>query len=333
MSFIRQLGLRRMAGVCHESSGEAPVCALSDEQSRSGAEPVSIEDDNDGIATFYFDSLIEQPALAGVSSAQQDIFKADFYRELASLKKWSIEVGWRRDIAPALQIFVSTDYKISKSLVPAWSGRAGHMEFPAWRVIAGKAAIAHELTHVYFPNGNRFLAEGLAVYLQAEIGGNPAFPNFGRPLHQLVGELLQEMVPEFVPANPQSHNCTQLSELDEIATPSPLTLKIGQDFYGEEPRGQARIYPIAGSFVQFLIETRGMEKFGALYSQTPLVSLVQTAGTPDRWCSIYGISLTELEQEWKSLIAHGYFQHHHKEYGYAQNLSENDTCQIEKERA
>ncbi len=41
------------------------------------------------------------------------------------------------------------------------------MEFPAWRVNAGKAAILHELAHVFFPNGNRFLAEGLAVYLQA----------------------------------------------------------------------------------------------------------------------------------------------------------------------
>jgi hypothetical protein len=33
------------------------------------------------------------------------------------------------------------------------------MEFPAWRVMAGEAAIMHELVHVYFPNGNRLLAE------------------------------------------------------------------------------------------------------------------------------------------------------------------------------
>ncbi len=36
------------------------------------------------------------------------------------------------------------------------------------------------------------LAEGLAVYLQAEIGRNPAFPNFGWPLHALARELMPE---------------------------------------------------------------------------------------------------------------------------------------------
>jgi hypothetical protein len=110
-------------------------------------------------------------------------------------------------------------------------------------------------------------------------------------------------VPEFSPGDPQSLDCLHLAELDKIATPSPLTLKIRQDFYGEEPRGQARIYPIAGSFVQFLIETHGMEKFRALYEQTPLVPLVQSAGSADRWGSIYGISLAELQEEWKSTIA------------------------------
>jgi hypothetical protein len=89
---------------------------------------------------------------------------------------------------PELRVVVSDQYQISKSLVPAWSGRAGQMEFPSRRVIAREAAIAHELIHVFFPNGNRFLAEGLAVYVQTAIGGNPAFPNFGKPLHELVRE-------------------------------------------------------------------------------------------------------------------------------------------------
>ena len=56
------------------------------------------------------------------------------------------------------------------------------MEFPAWRVLARKAAILHELVHVFFPSGNRFLAEGLAVHLQAEIGGNPVTRSSGRRL-------------------------------------------------------------------------------------------------------------------------------------------------------
>ena len=177
------------------------------------------------------------------------------------------------------------------------------MEFPSWRVASRKAAIAHELVHVFFPSGNRFLAEGLAVYLQAEIGGNPAFPNFGRPLHELARELLHEMIPAFSPGHPDSLAQLHLADLDAIATPGPLELKVGGDLYGEEPRGQARIYPLAGSFVQFLIETRGLEQFRVLYGRTPLAPFEQAAGSRERWFDVYGLSFTALESEWKSLIA------------------------------
>jgi hypothetical protein len=237
-----------------------------------------------------------------LASDHQDQFKADFHREAVQLEEWAAARGWPAPSLPNLQVTVSDQFKISKALVPAWNGRAGHMEFPSWRVASRKAAIAHELVHVFFPNGNRFLAEGLAVYLQAEIGGNPAFPNFGRPLHELVRKLLHEMIPKFSPGHPDSLAQLHLADLDTIATPSPLELKVGEDFYGEEPRGQAHLYPMAGSFVQFLIETRGLEKFRALYERTPLVPFEQTAGARERWLGVYGLSLAELEGEWKSLI-------------------------------
>lgn len=234
---------------------------------------------------------------------KQNEFKFDFHQEIARLKKWSASRYWPALPVPEFRVVVSDRYKISRSLVPAWSGCAGRMEFPAWRVVARKAAIAHEIVHVFYPNGNRLLAEGLAVYLQAEIGGNPAFPNFGRPLHELVRELLKEMVPGFVRGDPASLAPIRLAALDQIATPNPLTLKVGNDFYGEEPRGQAHIYPIAGSFVQFLIEAHGLETFRALYERTPLVPLQQAAGSLDRWIDAYGLSLADLGDEWKSLIA------------------------------
>src|SRR5438105_12545907 len=137
-----------MVGSVESFWSSSALCARSGESFQAGAELAAVKDGADRIATFHFGSLLERSASPSVSSVQQSIFKADFYRELASIKKWSDEAGWRRDIPPILQIFVSDDYKISKSLVPAWSGRAGHMQFPAWRVIARKAAIAHELAHV-----------------------------------------------------------------------------------------------------------------------------------------------------------------------------------------
>ena len=214
---------------------------------------------------------------------------------------------------PQLHVVVSDRYKISKSLVPAWSGRAGHMEFPAWRVLARKAAIMHELVHVFFPNGNRFLAEGLAVYLQAAIGGNPAFPNFGKPLHENTRERFEEMARALSRGDRQSLELVHLAELDAIATPSPLTLRVGHDVYGEEPRGQSFIYPIAGSFVQFLVETRGMDMFRALYLQTPLVPHAQNAGSPERWMDVYDVPFNDLENEWKAMIADGFAASHNRE--------------------
>ena len=110
------------------------------------------------------------------------------------------------------------------------------------------------------------------------------------------------MIPGFSAGNPKSLEQRHLSELDEIATPCPLTLRVGKEFCGEEPRGHARIYSIVGSFVQFLVETRGHEKFNALYEQTPLVPFAQNVGAPDRWRSVYDVSLLGLEKEWKAMI-------------------------------
>ncbi len=262
--------------------------------------PLSLGTDLNGASTksIQFDfSATDLPA------ARQNEFQVDFSRDLARVEQWMADRTWPAMASPALRAIVSDRFRISKSLVPAWSGRAGEMQFPTWRVAARKAAIAHELLHVFLPNGNRLLAEGLAVYLQAEIGGNPAFPNFGRPLHDLVRELAPKMVSEFRPGNPASLGAIRFTALDAVATPSPLTLKIGNDVFGEEPRGQAHIYPLAGSFVQHLIDTRGIEAFRELYALTPLVPLHQDAGVPARWADIYGLPLQSLESEWRSMIA------------------------------
>jgi len=262
-------------------------------------------------ATFhYVDAALAntEPSFAGRAS-----FETRFHQELESVGTWLAKAQWKTKAMRDLQVFISAEYKISKALVFAWNGRPGHMEFPAWRVAAGKAAIAHELAHVFLPNGNRLLAEGLAVCLQSSIGGNPAFPNFGRPLNELARDHLEEMAPEF--SHGGLFEQVHLADLDRIATPSPLTLTVGTEFYGEEPRGQARIYSIAGSFVQYLLETRGMDKFYALYLQTPLVPLARNAGTLDRWMKVYGVSLAELEREWKSAISRRPLKHWSSHYG------------------
>jgi hypothetical protein len=256
----------------------------------------------DAAATFYFDGQVDGVPYPTLSPAQQAAFKADFCREVTSLKQWALGENWLPAPCADLQIFVSDEYKISRSLVPAAVDRRGRMEFPAWKVVAGEAAILHELVHVFFPNGNRFLAEGLAIFLQATIGGNPAFPNFGRPLHEVARELVRESAPQFMPGKPESLDKLRLADLDRIATPSPLRLRVGRYLYDNTPAGQAYIYPMAGSFVQFLVEVYGTNKFRALFERTPLVPFGRDAGTPERWVEVYGIALSDLELQWRSMI-------------------------------
>jgi hypothetical protein len=178
------------------------------------------------------------------------------------------------------------------------------MEFPASRVATRKAAITHELTHVFFPNANRFVAEGLAIYIQAQIGGNRAFPNFGQPLHDIARHRMRDMIPWISGDDLGCLGEIQLPALDEIATPNPLVLQVGNTFHGENGPGQANIYAIVGSFTQFLAETFGLDKFKSIYGKTPMVPLAQNAGSPDRWNEAYGFSLADLEQDWKrSVIA------------------------------
>ena len=260
-------------------------------------------DISDTNATFHFDGFVEGVPYPSLSPAQQDSFKADFFREVASIRAWSLREPWLPPPPTELQVFVSDEYKIPRSLVPASLGRRGRMEFPAWKTIAGEAAITHELVHVFFPNANRLLAEGLAIYLQDKIGGNPAFPNFGKPLHEMVRELLREMIPEFASGRPETIENIHLTDLDKIATPSALRLRVGRYLYDNGPAGQAHIYPIAGSFIQFLIETYGTDRFRALFARTPLVPLARDAGSPDRWIDVYGRSLADLELQWRSMIA------------------------------
>jgi hypothetical protein len=259
--------------------------------------------DRQNIAFFFEPSSQIDSQL--LTEAHQIEFKTDFFNELERLQTWASEQRWDPLPASELHVTVSERFRISRALNPAWSGLHGHMEFPSSRVAARKAAIAHELTHVFFPNANRFLAEGLAVYVQAQIGGNPAFPNFNQPLHDTARHRVRDMIPLF---DGDALNCLgqmQLAALDEIATPNPLVLRVGDTFHGEGPRGQANIYVIAGSFTQFLAETFGLDKFKSIYGTTPLVPLAQNAGLPGRWIDAYGFSLADLEQDWKRTVIAG----------------------------
>lgn len=165
------------------------------------------------------------------------------------------------------------------ALIPAWRGKRGYVVFPMRTIRESNAPIIHEIVHVIATNGNRFLAEGLAVHAHDGLGGQTAFPNFGRDLHSRAAPFAQN---------------ADIEALDRLPVPARLRLPD----LDVQPA-----YLVAGSFVRFLIETRGLAPFRELYARTPLVPGVRNAGTPRRWSEIYDTPLAVLAEEWRDTIA------------------------------
>ena len=185
---------------------------------------------------------------------------------------------WGATYSGPLIVEISPSPGPSMALVPAWRGQRGHMLFRARVVSRGQAASVHEVTHVFAPNANRFLAEGLAVYAHEHLHGPRAYPNFGRSLHGAAKLYAAQ---------------ADIAALERTATPTPLQ---GSGLSGREA------YLVAGSFVRFLIERHGMAKFRRLYAMTPMVPGAQNAGGPGRWQAVYGAALDQLAKQWRDRV-------------------------------
>src|SRR4029434_1087679 len=135
-------------------------------------------------------------------------------------------------------------------------------EMPLRAVQTNNSALLHEIVHIYAPNDNRFLAEGLAVYLHQKLASNPAFPNFGKSLDAEARVRLREI--------------DSLDRLNSVRTPRPLSSVLSEE----------SAYVLAGSFVGFLIEKYGLPEFRKLYE----TGIYETT---------YGKSLGDLEKEWR----------------------------------
>lgn len=216
------------------------------------------------------DITISAPPLSG---GDQRAFVEKFRTQLAKVCTW-----WDGDFAGPYRIEIEDSRGTSMALIPAWRGNRGQVIFRMRTIRQGRSPITHEIVHAVAPNGNRFLAEGLATHAHDALGGQSAFPNFGNDLHARARPFAAD---------------ADMPALERLATPSRMQL----------PDLQAQgAYLVAGSFVRFLIETRGMEKFRALYDLTPLVERGRFAGQPQRWDEIYGASFDELVAEWRDTV-------------------------------
>ena len=216
---------------------------------------------------------IEDPE--NISSEDLRVFEETLRAAINKVCNW-----WGDTYTGSFTIDIQDNTGPSMALIPAWNGNRGTIVFRTGTTVAGRSAITHEVIHVFAPNANRFLAEGLAVYGHELLGGRAAYPAYGRDVDSAAGQFAR---------------LANLLVLDAIATPTPLQTAITP---------QRRAYVRAGSFVRFLIETYGMDKFRELYAKTPLVAGASDSGTADRWEDVYGagLDLEALTKLWKERL-------------------------------
>src|SRR5215470_11313324 len=210
--------------------------------------------------------LLREPfACDGVQliSRELTLAQAEAYCRYAVRERQKVAEYWGPTWTAPIRIHVSSEYRISRALVPAYQGNRGFLEMPARRVGDGTSALLHEIVHIYAPHANRFLAEGLAVYLHATLASNPAFPNFGENLRQLAGRSLAGV--------------ESIEALHSVRTPRPLGTVMDEK----------TAYILAGSFVGFVIERYGLATFRSLYET-------------ENYAQVYGKPLGTLEQEWRT---------------------------------
>ena len=211
---------------------------------------------------------MEQPAVCGGVQVIADEWtrrEAHAYCHYAVRERQKVEAFWGATWSGPIRIHVSSAYRISRALVPAYSGNRGHLEMPLSRARGSSGALLHEIVHIYAPHDNRFLAEGLAVYLQAILAGNAAFPNFGEDMRRLAARELRGV--------------SSLEALNRVRTPHPLSTVM------EEKTA----YILAGAFVGFAIERYGLTLFRRLYET-------------ESYETVYGEPLATLEAAWRESL-------------------------------
>jgi hypothetical protein len=198
-----------------------------------------------------------------VVSAELSRKEAEQYCKYAARERQKVEKYWGPTWRDPIRIQVSSQYATANTLVQN-GGKPGRIDMPLDRVRDRTGALLHEITHNYAFSENRFLYEGLGVYLQDKMGEARSFPTFGRPLDAAAAEV--------------ARNVGSLDALNAVRFPRPLASVM--------PDRAA--YLLAGSFVRYLMDRKGgLDKFRALYASGD-------------YQATYGVPFSALERDWRA---------------------------------
>lgn len=186
---------------------------------------------------------------------------------------------WNQNFNGNIKVIISAKIKKVTALTSFWNGRGSKIYIPLNVVAKNQTPTINTLTQLVLPNGNRFLAEGLAVYLESEMGPHRSYPNFGKNLEESITPFLGKV---------------NLKKLDATPTPFRINKRI--------KLSEKQALLTAGSFVSYLIIEYGQEPFKKLYEMTPMTQKKILKYSQERYKKIYDKSLTDLEKDWKTWV-------------------------------
>jgi hypothetical protein len=130
----------------------------------------------------------------------------------------------------------------------------------------------HEMTHLLTPQHSDWVFEGLAVYLNDRWGGEGGFPNFGKDVDPLARYYLD-----------RADILVHIGDETYYPTRADLRTSVGEGFY-----------ILSGSFVKYLVEKTGIEKFMQIYNAPNMQEGLKTATQK---------TLEEWKTEWTGYVA------------------------------
>ena len=194
----------------------------------------------------------------------------------------AIEKWWGKTYDGKFHVSTAKDVLANMAQKYVAVGQFGRLHFDSDLVNGRSESVISQIVSVYAPNENRFLEKGLTVYAQERFGVNKPI-NLGLDLHVAAKRMI-------------SLYSISLGQLEA------LNFRIRKLVKGKR-WGSSNAMIVVGSFVRYLIERFGMEKFRALYALTPMRPGENSGGgTPERWKQVYGLTLDELEDEWQRHI-------------------------------
>ncbi|MDQ0271944.1 hypothetical protein [Cytobacillus purgationiresistens] len=147
-------------------------------------------------------------------------------------------------------------------------------------------SLVHEMTHILYGMGDTkspyqygaLTQEGLAVYTQNEFG-NITSPNGDLNVHELIKYFfeVEKLIPLYKLVNPEEAKLIVYSSTRSEDEPTRIWMAYAQ----------------AGSFVTYLIDEYGIEKFSEIYDHPDLESQIK---------KIYNMDLDELEKRWLDYV-------------------------------